>query len=249
MNSCGIYQIKNLINNKCYIGQTVDLDKRKVDHFGRLRKNKHENQHLQKAFNKYGEDNFSFNILIYCENFELTKYEQFFSDCYKKLDFSYNMRECVDSNKGLPCSEGAKRKMSEKQKGEKAYNYKKVFSEETRNRISKKLKGISHSEEHIKNLSLSLKNSPKMKNREHSEETKRKISEAHKGKHNSEETKRRISEKGKGRKMSEKWKKQNRERQEGEKSHRFGKETSEEVKKKISESLKRHWENKEANNV
>ena len=41
-----IYKITNQINNKCYIGQTKDYKQRFADHRRKLRKNKHENQHL-----------------------------------------------------------------------------------------------------------------------------------------------------------------------------------------------------------
>jgi len=178
--NCGIYQIKNLVNKKCYVGQAVRLHKREIDHFSQLRSDRHENQHLQRAWNKYGKENFKFEILIYCEPFELTRYEQFFSDYYKKLDLPYNIRNCVDSNKGLPCSDETKRKISEKQKGEKAYNYKKIFSKETRDKISKELKGRKRTEEHIKNLLTSLNGSSGMFGKQHREDTKKKMSEARK---------------------------------------------------------------------
>lgn len=59
-----IYQIKNLINNKIYIGSTIrPLYKRKYEHFSELRNNEHCNTYLQRSFNKYGEENFSFTIL------------------------------------------------------------------------------------------------------------------------------------------------------------------------------------------
>lgn len=58
MNSGVIYCIENKINHKKYIGQTNYFIGRKAEHFNRLRKNKHINQKLQNAFNKYGEENF-----------------------------------------------------------------------------------------------------------------------------------------------------------------------------------------------
>ena len=57
---CGIYQIKNIINNKSYIGQSTDINKRIAKHKASLRHNKHNNSHLQNAYNKYGEDKFVF---------------------------------------------------------------------------------------------------------------------------------------------------------------------------------------------
>lgn len=58
-----LYEIKNILNNKRYIGRTSNPDTRKKRHFNELRKNKHHCIFLQRAFNKYGEDNFIFNII------------------------------------------------------------------------------------------------------------------------------------------------------------------------------------------
>lgn len=59
-----IYSITNRIDNKRYIGQSInELKIRKLQHLIELRKNSHYNQHLQSAWNKYGEENFEFKIL------------------------------------------------------------------------------------------------------------------------------------------------------------------------------------------
>lgn len=54
----GIYQILNLINNKRYIGQTINFDNRKRQHFSLLKRNQCHNLHLQKSYNKYGKEIF-----------------------------------------------------------------------------------------------------------------------------------------------------------------------------------------------
>jgi group I intron endonuclease len=59
----GIYKIINIINNKFYVGSAVDLKRRKARHFSELRTNKHNNRHLQTAWNKYGEQAFVFVVL------------------------------------------------------------------------------------------------------------------------------------------------------------------------------------------
>jgi len=59
----GIYKILNIKNNKVYIGSTTNFNKRKNEHLKRLRKNKHENKYLQRAFNKYKEDNIKFELI------------------------------------------------------------------------------------------------------------------------------------------------------------------------------------------
>lgn len=62
----GIYQIRNLVNNKVYIGSSNNLRNRKASHFKCLKSGRHENPHLQRAYNKYGKDNFIFEILELC---------------------------------------------------------------------------------------------------------------------------------------------------------------------------------------
>jgi group I intron endonuclease len=59
-----IYQIKNLVNNKIYIGSTIrPLYKRRYEHFSELKASKHCNLYLQNSFNKYGKENFILEIL------------------------------------------------------------------------------------------------------------------------------------------------------------------------------------------
>lgn len=64
---CGIYKIVNTITNQCYVGQSQDVKKRLKEHFRLLRHNKHTNQHLQNAFNKYGEYAFLGSIEVECQ--------------------------------------------------------------------------------------------------------------------------------------------------------------------------------------
>jgi len=59
----GIYKITNNENNMVYVGQTKNLNTRYASHIRKMKKNKHHNEYLQRAFIKYGEDNFEFEIL------------------------------------------------------------------------------------------------------------------------------------------------------------------------------------------
>lgn len=59
----GIYKIINVVNNKFYVGSTVNLRKRKSRHFSELRTGKHKNRHLLAAWNKYGEQAFVFVVV------------------------------------------------------------------------------------------------------------------------------------------------------------------------------------------
>jgi group I intron endonuclease len=72
----GIYRIKNLINKKCYYGSSKNIEKRWKKHKNELRKNKHINVILQRAWNKYTEENFVFEIIEECEESALFEIEQ-----------------------------------------------------------------------------------------------------------------------------------------------------------------------------
>ena len=51
-NICGIYYIKNIVNNNMYIGQSINIKTRFSCHKSALNKNRHYNEKLQKDFNK-----------------------------------------------------------------------------------------------------------------------------------------------------------------------------------------------------
>jgi len=105
----GIYQIRNRINNKKYIGSAVNIKKRGYLHLHRLRYGIHHNPHLQNAWNKHGEKNFEFCPLFYCEIDDLIYFEQCVLDI---LQPQYNIRRIARSNLGIKYSEEAKHKMS-----------------------------------------------------------------------------------------------------------------------------------------
>ena len=74
----GIYKIRNLINNKIYVGSTKNIKARWAKHKALLRHNKHQNTHLQNAWNKYGEGAFVFEVIEECRIENLISREQFF---------------------------------------------------------------------------------------------------------------------------------------------------------------------------
>lgn len=67
----GIYQIKNLKNDKVYIGSSKAVYKRWHDHKRDLKNNKHANSYLQASWIKYGEECFKFSILEKVEDLTL----------------------------------------------------------------------------------------------------------------------------------------------------------------------------------
>ena len=83
----GVYEIKNKINNKRYIGSTImSFTKRLEHHRCLLRNGTHKNTYLQRAWNKYGENNFEFNILEVVDKCCTLEVEQQYldacEDCY-----------------------------------------------------------------------------------------------------------------------------------------------------------------------
>jgi len=143
----GIYGIKNKVNGKIYIGQSVQIRKRKTRHFYELRHGKHRNQHLQKSFDQYGENNFEFITLQLCKQEELNDLEQKFIDEYKKVTEIYNLAEYVNDTKGYKNpffgkkhKDSSKAEMSAWKKehyvGENNPNYGKKNSPEVRKKMS-----------------------------------------------------------------------------------------------------------------
>ena len=58
-----IYQIKNVINNKIYIGETIRGELRWKEHLKNLRGNRHSNYNLQQDFNEHGEEVLEWSII------------------------------------------------------------------------------------------------------------------------------------------------------------------------------------------
>lgn len=181
----GIYKIENIKNGYVYIGQSVNIERRLKDHKRELGYNKHHNIYLQRAYNKYGESNFNFEIICECEKEKLNELETYYCNLYRPNVYNIGATNSagtmsqekrdklslVHKGKSHPQSENSKIKISNSLKGRKHYH-----SEETRRKISETLKGKRHKEESKNKLSLARKG------KTHSEETKLKMSLSHKGK-------------------------------------------------------------------
>lgn len=94
----GIYRIKNKINGKCYIGSSVNFDDRKNLHFSLLRRGIHHSIILQRAYDKYGLEFLSFEVLEHCEKEILIEREQWYID---NLDPEYNACKIAGSTLGI----------------------------------------------------------------------------------------------------------------------------------------------------
>jgi len=119
-NKIAIYKIINIINNKVYVGSSKNINKRKSRHFCDLRDNKHSNKHLQNSYNKYGKNNFKFEIIEYIDNEnKLLEREQYWIDKLNVCDknFGYNISKIAGSNLGNKHSEETKQRISKTQCG------------------------------------------------------------------------------------------------------------------------------------
>jgi group I intron endonuclease len=83
----GIYRIKNIVNGKSYYGSSINIEKRWKRHKNDLIKNRHINTLLQRAWNKYTEINFIFEVIEECDKNILLEREQYYLD----LNQGYNI--------------------------------------------------------------------------------------------------------------------------------------------------------------
>ena len=127
-NLSGIYQIQSKANpERKYIGSSRRTGRRWVEHLFLLRKGEHHSKKLQRHYNKYGEADLSFSILLGCSEESRIEIEQFFFDTYRPYFNSVYVAEKSVGNqgrKGRPLTEEHKRKISEAQRGEKNSMYK-----------------------------------------------------------------------------------------------------------------------------
>jgi group I intron endonuclease len=97
---CVIYKIENKVNGKVYIGQTrVGFSARSYAHRRALNKKEHNNDYLQRAWDKYGEENFVFSVIEECAIDELDTKEIKWIAHYKENGGSYNLESGGNKNK------------------------------------------------------------------------------------------------------------------------------------------------------
>ena len=168
----GIYAIYSEVNGRRYIGSAVNFSKRWGTHLAGLRRNKHDNPHLQNAWNKYGEEAFEFVVLEGCEPELLIEREQYWFDQY---DNKYNLTHVAGSRLGTTHTPETRAKISALKTGQ-------VILPEQRAKISASLKGRKKSPEAI------AKRTASRKGFKHTDETREMLRQVNLGKKQSSET-------------------------------------------------------------
>lgn len=168
----GIYCIENIVNNKKYIGQSVNMKQRWSKHLSELKNGHHDNDYLQKSWNKYGEEGFKFYILEHCEKDFLDENETYYIDLYNTMnrDYGYNLKSGGQASNYV-CDE-VKAKISESNK--------KIYQNSNLRHI-RSLDALNQwSNPEIKQKIMGENNG--MYGKRHTEESRRKMSENRKGK-------------------------------------------------------------------
>ena len=136
---CGIYCYHNIINGKNYVGQSVDLKRRKSFFSD---KRKYSGMAFFNAVKKYGKENFQYSILTHCKPEELNYYEIFYIKRLKSNNQKYGYNLTSGGNSRYELSEETKeqirnswtderkKEQSIKQQGCKNYNYGNKWNDE-----------------------------------------------------------------------------------------------------------------------
>lgn len=142
----GIYRYINKVNGKSYVGQSLDLRHRHNEHISLLKRGLDGCVLLQKAWNKYGEDNFDYEIICICNPEELDVLEIKYIKEFDSYHNGYNCNEGGAGNSGFNHSDITKRKIAVASKGRK-------MTQETLRKMSLAQQGRSMSVTHRKALS------------------------------------------------------------------------------------------------
>lgn len=147
----GVYRIRNIETGDSYIGSTIDIESRLVDHRWYLERDRHINARLQNAWNKYGSNAFVFEVVTEVKRSMLLIVEQEYID--REWGTLYNlarhagapMRDRQHSDKtrqqmsvdrrGRTKSPETRQRMTESHK-----KFPRIVSDETRRRMSESAK-------------------------------------------------------------------------------------------------------------
>jgi len=186
-----IYKATNSVNNKIYVGKTINsLEKRMNEHLGAAF-NDNSKLYFHRALRKHGKENFIWEIIYECKNEdELNEKEKFFIKKFDSLNYGYNLTKGGDG--GDTYSKLSEEQLAETKRKSSEAKMGHIVSVETRKKISEKAIG--------RKLTLETKQKIGKANTGKicSEETKRKIGKAHSGKIISKEARKKVSDANSG---------------------------------------------------
>ncbi|MGF9774798.1 GIY-YIG nuclease family protein [Priestia aryabhattai] len=113
-----IYVITNKINGKKYIGQAKDYRKRRREHRNDLKGKRHHNKHLQRAWDKYGENSFTFEVIAVVRCSMLDDAEIHYIAHFNSFEQGYNRTTGGDGARGYKHTKESKAKLRQANQGE-----------------------------------------------------------------------------------------------------------------------------------
>src|SRR5258708_4672651 len=163
----GIYRIVNTINGLFYLGSAVDLRRRWRLHYNELQRNDHHNSKLQRAWNKYGPDAFTFEVLEFVLSPFLLAREQYWLDKLKPGGKKgYNINLIANSRLGGKASPETLERLRIGQNGKHGKGISRIerdgysASPETREKMKNSHLGKTQSEEARLKTIEAIKNRP-----------------------------------------------------------------------------------------
>ena len=137
-----IYMATNIINDKCYIGQTVkSLCIRSNSHINEALREA-DDIYFHKAIRKHGKENFRWEIIAECGSLkELDRTEVEMIKKYNTFGSGYNLTEGGAGHVGHKHTERTRKKLSKANKGKNNPNYGKHHTKESKRKISEANRG------------------------------------------------------------------------------------------------------------
>jgi len=123
LNRGGVYEIRNRINGKRYVGSTRSFAMRWKQHRKELIAGKHHSPYLQRSYDVHGSEAFEYRVLLLCAVPHLDMYEQRCLDAWKP---EYNTSPTAGSTRGLKHSPSVCAAISARSKRMWAENYEKM---------------------------------------------------------------------------------------------------------------------------
>jgi group I intron endonuclease len=186
--NCGIYMILNLVNNKKYIGQSINIKDRWSRHKRDLKYKHHgmkfingewtgKTDHLQRSWNFYGKENFEFHILKLCRPEDLSRLEKIYVWDHQSFNPNSGYNE-TPGGEGYNLSDEIKRKIKENHWSTKPEEEQKIIRKKMSDADKGNKNALGHkvSNELKKHFSQTSKGNKNALGNKHTEEAKESMS-------------------------------------------------------------------------